>query len=221
MTIGVRHFSHEFTFPATGTPTWASLVDRWYQLDPFAYGLAETYSKFQPQLPPPSLIYLASESASNETDWQFVKSDASSPSKFVHTLPSARASALCQVMHWSGPTICLQNGADTLTVALAEGAEAITPKTPRVWVISASRVPPLLGFEKTGNYLIHFFTLLELNSAPKNENHFDYQLCKAPTEGPSDGDRALYHWMSGDARGQTKIRIPYQFEIGLTQVNIL
>jgi hypothetical protein len=62
-------------------------------------------------------MIVASPCASNATDRLFAVNGASSPSKFVHTLPNVRAVSLLQVMAWHGPLLCLQN--DPVTVRLA------------------------------------------------------------------------------------------------------
>jgi len=120
--MNVRFHRHAFTFPSTEAPPWSAVVDRWYQLDPFAYGLADGAHRWRSQVTPPEMVFLASERASNETDSRFVQGGASSPAKFVHTLPNIRVSSLCLVMEWRGPVLCLQKDPQTVAFALSEAA---------------------------------------------------------------------------------------------------
>lgn len=133
----LNYFSFEFTYPISKEPEWAAKVERWYQLDAPAYGLTELYWRNRTSLPDsPEWIFLASPGASNPTDAQFAKSAAPSPAKFVHTLPNIRSAPLLQVMNWSGPVLCLQNGANTLLSSLAEAYEVMGKKP--VWVVGVT-----------------------------------------------------------------------------------
>lgn len=148
----VQHHSLSFDFPATVEPAWAAKVDRWYQLDAFAYGLSQAWWQLQTELSArPSFILLASPGASNETDWNFARGGATSPSKFVHTLPNVRASALCQVMDWAGPMLCLQNDPETLESAIAEGTRMLGAQWPLIWVMN------VVG--GAGHYTVNVFVL--------------------------------------------------------------
>jgi hypothetical protein len=127
-------------FPAVTKPVWSGKVDRWYQLDAAAYGLAQACFQWrQMAAEPPSFIVLASRGASNDADRAFVESGADSPAKFVHTLPSVRSSTFCQVMDWHGPMLCLQEDPSTLCVALVEAVKIVCEDVPVVWVLSTWR----------------------------------------------------------------------------------
>jgi hypothetical protein len=135
--FAISEFSFSFPFPAPIEPNWKTKVDRWYQLDAPAYGLAEFYEQHRAQLnSPPDLIVLASPSASNATDYQFASQGAQSPAKFVHTLPNIRVSPLCQVMNWNGPVLCVQNGEKTLESAINEAKYLLSDQLKRIWVLS-------------------------------------------------------------------------------------
>ena len=126
-------------FPAPQEPAWAKKVDRWNQLDEAAFSLLQAYWDWKETLAPPSMIFLASPGASNPTDRAFAQSGAVSPARFAHTLPNTRGTALLQAMGWSGPLICLQNGAQTLSSGLLEGVWALSKDVrPRVWVLGVS-----------------------------------------------------------------------------------
>lgn len=123
---------------ATQPPEWASLVERWYQLDPAAYGLADSFWAWREQLQTrPEFIVLASPGASNATDFEFTHSGASHAAKFVHTLPNVRGTSLYQVMNWSGPMLCLQNGERTLLSALGEAMDEYAASPREIWVFAA------------------------------------------------------------------------------------
>lgn len=135
--VFVAHHSFDVPFPLKTEPEWASKVDRWYQLDAFAYGLCEMWWRNHEMLGrPPSLLFLASPGASNATDLAFARSGATSPSKFVHTLPNVRASSLCQLMNWHGPLLCVQRDPQTIACALELAARAVGEEWPIVWVLS-------------------------------------------------------------------------------------
>ena len=137
--IYARFLDFPFEHPAKEEPSWKGIVERWYQLDPFAYGLAEAYTKWKP-LPAPAMILLASPQASNETDFQFATTGATSPAKFVHTLPNIRCSSLCQVMDWTGPVLCVQKDPSTLAHALREALAFLEYGAGApIWVVSAFR----------------------------------------------------------------------------------
>ena len=144
----------EFAFPARAEPAWSPKVDRWYQLDAYAYGLAEAYEQWKGSLggEKPSMIVLASPGASNETDRQFAQSGGTSPAKFVHTLPNVRSSSLCQVMGWAGPVLCLQRDPETLNHALTEAEALVGDEFPVVWVLSVGREASG-RYRATGNFL--------------------------------------------------------------------
>jgi hypothetical protein len=135
--VNEKRIDFDFIHPAPVEPLWKNKVDRWYQLDASAYGLAEFYQQYASELGThPDLIVLASPAASNLTDRQFVSLGAQSPAKFVHTLPNIRISPLCQVMAWNGPVLCLQNGKNTLESALTEAKYLLDDCNQNIWVLS-------------------------------------------------------------------------------------
>lgn len=137
MKVRITHQAFTFEFPAKLEPEWKSKVERWYQLDAAAYGLAEAYWQWRMTLKNrPDFLIMASPSASNVTDLSFAQTGASSPQKFVHTLPNIRAASLCQVMEWAGPLLCLQNGEQTIFSALREAADLVSSELKVVWVMS-------------------------------------------------------------------------------------
>ncbi len=122
-----------YDFPSVTEPEWAPRVERWYQLDALAYGLVESWWHWR-DLGTPSLIVAASPGASNESDRRFLAA-APSAVRFVHTLPSVRVAPLCQVMQWTGPVVCIQDGDRTLATAVEEAALLVGPEYPRVWAL--------------------------------------------------------------------------------------
>jgi hypothetical protein len=147
----------QFSFPAPNEPTWANLVDRWYQLDAYSYGLAEVYSRNPDQFGPhPDFVILASPRASNETDREFVLSGASSAGKFVHTLPNIRVSPLFQVMNYAGPVLCLQNDPHTYETALTE-ANYLLSEFKRIWVLAVEATHPKNS--ETRSYQVRYTVL--------------------------------------------------------------
>lgn len=215
MNAGLRTFVHPFSHPSTETPPWASLVDRWYQLDPYGFGVADAYFVHRSELVLPSTILLGGPAGSNETDLQFVRGGTSSPSKFVHTLPSARASALCQVMRWTGPTVCVQKDPQTLVYCCAEAVSLGEPDAV-TWIVSVSRTRPYLADERPATYLAHIFELTHLNSAAKSEKQFAYTVGKRTAPAPVSAipdDRTFLNWLSG---GENAIQLPYGFEVRRT-----
>jgi hypothetical protein len=117
------HAHHaKIAYPATDPPFWAPLVERWYQLDPFAYRLPEAFARFNVAARP-SRILLACAGASNFTDHAFATGGAASPTKFAHTLPNIRASALLSVMRWDGPVLSLHRNPTTLACSFREAFE--------------------------------------------------------------------------------------------------
>lgn len=132
----LAHFHQELTYPPKEPPTWAAQVERWYQLDPFAYFLPEAFARMAPKSRPDSIL-LACASASNLTDHAFVLGGALSPTKFVHTLPNIRSSSLLSVMGWSGPLFSLHHDPFTLSFVFSE-AIARAQEGAECWVWSAS-----------------------------------------------------------------------------------
>lgn len=146
--------NHKIIWPPPKEPSWASRVERWYQLDAAAYSIAETFSILQDKISKkPSLLILASPLGSMETDFQFVRGNYS-PSKFVHTLPNIRSTSLLQLMGWQGPVLCFQNDPFTWLTALIEAIDLIGPNHQEIWVIQ---------FKKTnvqGNYEVSWAQVL-------------------------------------------------------------
>ena len=137
------HLRYQFEFPSTEPPGWAPMVERWYQLDAFAFGLPQAYVSFADDLQEkPDVIVLASPEGSNRTDFDFaqawLKNGVGSPSKFVHTLPNSRSAALLQVMEWSGPLLCVQNDPATLVSGFEE-AMLLAKSGQKVWLMSVTR----------------------------------------------------------------------------------
>lgn len=132
---------HQISWPVTATPAWAGKVERWYQLDPAAYVLADAYWVFREQLQtPPAWLLLASPAASNFTDAQFAATTTPSPAKFVHTLPNVRGCSLLQLMNWTGQVLCLQKDPETVLFALEEAARIAEAEQAVVWVASSQQV---------------------------------------------------------------------------------
>lgn len=154
----LNHLVHPFTSDRSQVPAWHLKVDRWYQLDGAAYGLVDAYFSCLPKLLcRPDFIFLASPSASNQTDFEFVESGAISPSLFVHTLPNIRSAPLLQAMEWAGPLLCLQMGCQTLISACVEAAQMALNSQQNVWILSVFQNRKDLQNE------IHIFEIL----APK------------------------------------------------------
>ena len=105
-------------FPQKNIPEWSTKVERWYQLDAYAFGLCEAFFHL-PNKDFNSLI-LASPEASNETDFHFSHHSIASPQKFVHTLPNVRASVGLQAIGKKSPLICMQNSPYSMSSALKE-----------------------------------------------------------------------------------------------------
>ena len=119
-------------------PGWKTKVERWYQIDPPSFALCESYWQNQDFLAnPPDMILLNSPQASFKTDQMFCKT--LSPSKFVHTRPNVRTSALFQLMPWRGPMLSFVGDfADTLK----QGGEMLTTYK-RIWAIQVKELPHL------------------------------------------------------------------------------
>lgn len=147
----LKHFRLEgVAFPAKDPPAWASRVERWVQLDPFAFLLPEAFSRWSGNLPSrPARMLLSGFGASNLTDSAFALAGAVSPTKFVHTLPNIRASALLAVMGWRGPVLSLHRDPCTLAAALREGLRGreetwvwhVTERTADLFVLNVPEGP--------------------------------------------------------------------------------
>ncbi len=184
--IGIQWLHHEFQFPSSQEPEWSAQVERWYQLDGPAFALTETFWREREKLSrAPVSMLLASPQASNLTDAAFATQAASSPARFVHTLPNIRAASLLQVMGWAGPVICLQNDPGTLISGLDEGLRFAEQAEGDVWVLSV-----VAGGDRfTG----HIFVL------SRNSPHATLKLARKPrgTMGsPSPHDKDLIFWLN-------------------------
>ena len=144
MLIEERDLKYDFSHPATTQPEWAPQVERWYQLDAPSYGLCDFYFQCLKGSEMPSMIFLASPHGSLGTDRSFTQTGALSPAKFVHTLPSVRASSLCQVMDWSGHVLCVQAGILSFAKAAEEArmflqrvnSQKDAPSSTVAWVLA-------------------------------------------------------------------------------------
>lgn len=127
------HFhAGDFVFPAREPPAWAAKVERWVQLDSFAFLLPEAFTRWEKSLGSrPSLMLLTGFGASNITDSAFARSGAQSPTKFVHTLPNIRSSSLLAVMGWSGPVLSLHRDPCSLAAGFRE---ALRHPQEEVWL---------------------------------------------------------------------------------------
>jgi 3-oxoacyl-(acyl-carrier-protein) synthase len=126
--------AHPFSHPVKTAPAWASDVERWYQLDAFAFGMADAAHAWSGDVRP-DLVILASAGGSNMTDAEFATAGARSPALFVHSLPNVRSSAFCQVLKWHGPLFCLQSDPDTFEQATGEARRHFRATGETVWVL--------------------------------------------------------------------------------------
>jgi hypothetical protein len=195
--IGLRHYEFKFEFPRAEPPLWKDRVSRWYQLDAYAYGLAEGAYRWM-EFESPDLVILASPLASNETDCSFVDSGFASPSKFAHTLPNIRCSPFCQVMDWSGPVLCLQRDPRTQTLALVEGFELVTSRFSRVWILSVIR--------QEFHYKVHCLELSKnLSGFVMAKNKFESSEMSTVGYSAAD-DSELLSWFDGQ-KPEVKARL--------------
>ncbi len=135
-----QYFSEDISFPPQEIPHWATSVARWHQMDAASFSLVQAYQLLKEKVQIPSFIILASPTASHEADFDFIKSGAKSPSKMIHTLPSSRASSLCQAMNWSGPLLCLQKDLLTQKAGIHEAADLVSEEYPSVWVLGVAKI---------------------------------------------------------------------------------
>jgi len=121
-------------------PKWREQVERWYQIDAPSYALCESYWQNRDFLKDlPQAVYINSPDCSFKTDQSFCKT--LSPSKFVHTLPSVRTSALFQLLMWRGPMYSfVGEQAEILRFAQDDIADG---RFKRVWVIEITELPHL------------------------------------------------------------------------------
>lgn len=211
MTCFAFHRKLEYVFPIKEPPEWANQIDRWYQLDAFAYGLPEAYFSLKRlNETPPDLILLASAASSNETDFHFAQSGANSPSKFVHTLPNIRGSTLCQLMHWKGPLLCIQHDPTTQITALSEAIDLISASRKKIWIWSV-----------TGNYCVHWF---EIQANPETVPSSDFPLAgecayfeierdmsTTASNAKQVTDTTFQHWLSSET--SRALLLPGAFKI--------
>lgn len=183
-------FEHEFVFPAKNPPAWTENVDRWYQMDAFAFGACDAFSRFETALGRlPDFVFLASREASNRTDRLFVEGGSISPSKFVHTLPNVRSAPLFQIAGWSGPCLCLQNDPATEIAGLVEAAMIVSAEFETVWMFSIEPMTLsyrarvyVLSDSKTADFMIR--KIQKTSAKPTENSSFD-----SPT------DEHWLHWL--------------------------
>jgi hypothetical protein len=178
--VNLRFFHAAIPYPAPEAPTWAGCVERWYQLDPFAYLLPEAFTRLEKQLEKtrPSLQFLACSGASNLTDAAFVKSQASSPTKFVHTLPNIRASSLLSVMRWNGPVYSLHQDPFTLAATFRAALRAFaSDKTGEIWIWNVTKLDDA--------WSVQLFTLSE---SPQSGNFYQVSPQNQQAQASSDTD---------------------------------
>lgn len=199
MTGSLNYFSCDYAFPATEPPSWAPAVERWYQLDAAAFGLPYAYEFWRQKydLQKPSVLVLASPDGSNQTDYDFALSlkatGVASPSKFVHTLPNSRSSALLQVMGHGAPMICLQNDPATFVAGLDFGLAQIQELRSCVWVLGVSSL-------ESGRHRSHLFQLTSKESvvAKAKNDAFSWRQRQFDDNGksPSVTDSQLFNWLA-------------------------
>ena len=129
-------------YPVKEAPPWSALAERWYQLDPYAFALAEAAWIWKNAgVPAPDTLLLASPGGSNATDRRFAREgSATSPSIFVHTLPNVRSSTFCQVYGWNGPLFCLQRDPHTLDDAISTVRTLMANgRAKRPWILTVTR----------------------------------------------------------------------------------
>jgi hypothetical protein len=199
----LRYERFPFQYPAASEPEWKDKVDRWYQLDAAAFGLAQAGWAWRKQrlTHPPSLILLASPGASNATDRQFALTGATSPARFVHTLPNVRSSSLCQVLDWAGPVLCIQRDPVSRIWALGESVEWLSPQWPEIWVLSMENGPR--GHQAQG-----FF----LSMQPAQTTH-DFEIRRFDRSTPAVDDSDLIDWLSGPGPAGGTFSLPEGLEI--------
>jgi hypothetical protein len=189
---------HEFRFPSATAPAWSADIERAYQLDAYAYGMADAAYAWRSQLlDRPDLVILASPGASNHTDWLFAQTEGTSPSLFVHTLPNTRGSSFCQVMNWNGPVLCVQNDPVTCLTALREAIGLLSQELPTVWIISVQR-----GHALGTDYSVH---LLSVSTAgPSAAFEIDR---RGDDDAPSPSDAQLLAWLRQHGPGEPELRL--------------
>jgi hypothetical protein len=135
-------------------PAWSAKVDRWYQLDEVSYVFCEAlhqwnYLRDQER---PEVIFVALPGASNLADFDFVTNGASSPAKFVYTLPNICAAVIFQMLDFSGKVYCLHQGKNTIAFAQEE-ARSMAHSGKSSWLFAS---PPALANEHRTVYFESF-----------------------------------------------------------------
>ena len=196
-TISFAHRALELEYPATSAPAWAAEVERWYQLDTCAYVLTAAYSAWKGELSPPARIYLASTGASNRTDRAFAATGATSPTRFVHTLPNIRASSLLQVMDWNGPVFSLHRDPFTLGLALGEALHFTAENSAApAWVFYPELVPDSLETPVKTTIRVHLWIAGNLGSLGAT-----HLAASAVNDKKFSNDHDIFAWLRG-ARGE-------------------
>ncbi len=118
-----EHYSWSSSFPLTRPFDWIAQIPRANQLDRFSQAIFELFWQVREKVELPVEIILASPQASNYTDRDFAAGGATSPSKFVHTLPNIRILPFAQWTQWHGRILCIQKDPSTMVHGLIEGVE--------------------------------------------------------------------------------------------------
>lgn len=194
-------FEHFYRFPARQAPAWGAKVDRWYQLDAYAFGLCDGYDRIKMRLGKPAdFVLLASPEASNRSDHVFAITGAISPSKFVHTLANVRSAPLFQVASWSGPSICIQNDPETEVTGLCEavGLCEVDPSCKTVWVFTVAVDDLSLGSFRARIYRI---SREKPNSATLGDKIFLIEQAQLDLH-QSSTDASWLQWSSENSIGK-------------------
>ena len=122
-------------------PPWSSKIDRWYQLDEVSHAFCEALHRWNylEDMPRPDVIFLALPGASNLADLEFAKAGASSPAKFVYTLPNICAAVILQLLGHRGKIYCINQGEQTLAFAKNE-ASAFAKNGAKAWLFSSPAI---------------------------------------------------------------------------------
>jgi hypothetical protein len=183
-------------------------------MDAAAFGLAQAqYEWNKSSNDRPSFLILASPGASNQTDRAFSQSGASSPQKFVHTLPSVRCSPLCQILDWSGPMLCLNQDPETILLALREAADLadlINEGHSQVWVYSVTAYEGRhaahcfkIGGQALRKWALRKKTTVCASEKPNAKNDAKNEM----------NDRDFIDWLLGDQSGNSVFLLPGGYEL--------
>ncbi len=212
MTLHVTLKSYEYQFPGKDEPAWSKKVERWYQLDAYAYGLAQAYTAWNlSKKHHPDLMILASPGASNLTDAQFVQTGASSPAKFVHTLPNIRSSSLGQVMDWGGPLLCIQNDPMTQLTALSEAA-ALAQVFKKIWVLTLNPNSKTPQLESPALYRVDLFALGSTASDFEAVDGVELEIIEVPKQSKLSSTD-LTSWLSANDNDQICFKLLENYEM--------